>query len=83
MKMKQESYKSIINRKKVYYSLIVAAFTFALHLISMRLEKRSGLVWFRFAVSISAPVLYARSIDPEDAETASESLATIERNGKR
>ena len=49
----------------------------------MRLEKRSGLVQFRFAVSISATVLYARSIHPEDAGTASESLETIERNGKR
>jgi hypothetical protein len=49
----------------------------------MRLENRSGFVLFRLAHSVSVTVLYERSIDPEDAGTASESLATIEVNGKR
>lgn len=59
------------------------ALTFALHLINIRLLKRSGFVLFRFAHRISVPVLYERSIAHDEAGTESESLTTTDRNGKR
>ena len=59
------------------------ALTFELHLISIRWPKRSDCVLFRLAHRISEPVLYERSIDPDEAGKESESLATTDRNGKR
>lgn len=59
------------------------ALTFPLHLIRLKFAKRSGFFLFLLAQRMSVAVLNERSIDPDRAGTASEFLATAERNGKR
>ena len=54
-----------------------------LHLINIRLAKRSGFVRLRLADKMSEAVLKHRSIDPDDAATETASLPIPLRTGKR
>jgi len=54
----------------------------ALHLISIKLTKRSGFMAARFAVKISEATLKARSTDPDDAATLTTSLLNAIRKFK-